>query len=66
MCEAVLAQLLPFERRTCTSGPPERWPRRAPGDVVTAGAVSMHWTAAGVADQAAEWSLRAARTGPQP
>jgi DNA-binding CsgD family transcriptional regulator len=61
MCEAVLGQLLPFERRELHERAAAALAEDAPDDVVTAAAVSMHWTAAGVADQAAEWSLRAAR-----
>jgi DNA-binding CsgD family transcriptional regulator len=41
---------------------------RGPGpadDVVTAASVSLHWSAAGVPDQAAQWSLRAARKARQ-
>jgi DNA-binding CsgD family transcriptional regulator/tetratricopeptide (TPR) repeat protein len=61
MCEAVLGQLLPFERRELHERVAEVLAADSPDDVVTAAAVSMHWTAAGVTDQAAEWSLRAAR-----
>jgi DNA-binding CsgD family transcriptional regulator/tetratricopeptide (TPR) repeat protein len=61
MCEAVLAQLLPFERRELHQRAAEALAGTAPDDVVTAAAVSMHWTEAGMPDQAAEWSLRAAR-----
>ncbi|WP_167760440.1 LuxR family transcriptional regulator [Blastococcus sp. CT_GayMR16] len=61
MCEAVLAQLLPFERRDLHQRAAEALGGSAPDDVVTAAAVSMHWTAAGMTEQAAEWSLRAAR-----
>ena len=61
MCEAVLAELLPFERRDLHQRAAEALAESAPDDVVTAAAVSMHWTAAGMRDQAAEWSLRAAR-----
>ncbi|MDQ1660083.1 MAG: hypothetical protein QOJ68_63 [Blastococcus sp.] len=65
MCEAVLSQLLPIERRmlheraarTLGTGPAD--------DVVTAASVSLHWSAAGMPDQAAEWSLRAARKARQ-
>jgi DNA-binding CsgD family transcriptional regulator/tetratricopeptide (TPR) repeat protein len=66
MCEAVLSQLLPFEgrrlheqaaRALCTDGA---------DDVVTAAAaVSLHWDAAGLHDEAAEWSVRAARKARQ-
>ena len=61
MCEAVLAQLLPFERRDLHERAAEALAETAPDDVVTAAAVSMHWTEAGMTEQAAEWSLRAAR-----
>lgn len=61
MCEAVLAQLLPFERRDLHQRAAEALAASAPDDVVTAAAVSMHWTAAGMTDRAAEWSLLAAR-----
>jgi DNA-binding NarL/FixJ family response regulator len=61
MCEAVLGQLLPFERRALHERVAEALAEDAADDVVTAAAVSMHWTAAGVTDQAVEWSLRAAR-----
>jgi DNA-binding CsgD family transcriptional regulator len=61
MCEAVLAQLLPFERRDLHQRAAEALAEAAPDDVVTAAAVSMHWTEAGIPEQAAEWSLRAAR-----
>src|SRR3954451_12437250 len=61
MCEAVIAELLPFERRDLHQRAAEALAENAADDVVTAAAVSMHWTAAGMADEAAEWSLRAAR-----
>jgi DNA-binding CsgD family transcriptional regulator/tetratricopeptide (TPR) repeat protein len=61
MCEAVLAELLPFERRDLHQRAAEALAETAPDDVATAAAVSMHWAAAGMTDQAAEWSLRAAR-----
>jgi DNA-binding CsgD family transcriptional regulator/tetratricopeptide (TPR) repeat protein len=61
MCEAVLAQLLPFERRDLHQRAAEALAENAPDDVVTAAAVSMHWTEAGMPEHAAEWSLRAAR-----
>ena len=44
MCEAVLAQLLPFERREPARARRRgRWPRTRADDVVTAAAVSVHW-----------------------
>jgi DNA-binding CsgD family transcriptional regulator/tetratricopeptide (TPR) repeat protein len=61
MCEAVLSLLLPFERRDLHGRVAEALAERAADDVVTAAAVSMHWTAAGAPEHAAEWSLRAAR-----
>jgi DNA-binding CsgD family transcriptional regulator/tetratricopeptide (TPR) repeat protein len=61
MCEAVLAELLPFERRQLHERVARALAEDAADDVVTAAAVSMHWTAAGMADEAAVWSLRAAR-----
>lgn len=61
MCEAVLGLLLPFERRELHERAAEALAEDAADDVVTAAAVSMHWTAAGATDQAVEWSLRAAR-----
>jgi DNA-binding CsgD family transcriptional regulator len=61
MCEAVIAELLPFERRELHERVARALAEGAADDVVTAAAVSMHWTAAGMADEAAEWSLRAAR-----
>jgi predicted ATPase len=61
MCEAVLSLLLPFERRELHGRVAQALGEGAADDVVTAAAVSMHWTAAGAPDQAAEWSLRAAR-----
>ena len=61
MCEAVIAELLPFERRDLHRRAAEALAESAPDDVVTAAAVSMHWAAAGVTDQAAAWSLLAAR-----
>jgi DNA-binding CsgD family transcriptional regulator/tetratricopeptide (TPR) repeat protein len=61
MCEAVLSQLLPMERRKLH----ERAARALSGDVgeelSTAVAVSVHWEAAGRPAEAAEWCLRAAR-----
>ena len=62
MCEAVLAQLLPFERRELHERAARALGEGRSDDVVTAAAVSVHWEAAGAAEQAAEWSLRAART----
>jgi len=61
MCEAVLAQLMPFERRDLHQRAAEALAEAARDDVVTAAAVSMHWTEAGRTAEAAEWSLRAAR-----
>jgi DNA-binding CsgD family transcriptional regulator len=61
MCEAILAQLLPFERRDLHQRAAEALAATAPDDVVTAAAVSMHWAEAGMTEEAAEWSLRAAR-----
>ena len=61
MCEAVLGQLLPFERRELHERAAQALAGDAQDDVVTAAAVSMHWTAAGVTGEAAKWSLRAAR-----
>ena len=61
MCDAVLSQLLPFERRTLHEQAARALADGAADDVVTAAAVSMHWSAAGVAGEAAGWSLRAAR-----
>jgi len=65
MCEAVLSQLLPFERRGLHQQAAQALAERAADDVVTATAVSMHWSAAGVAGEAAGWSLRAARKARQ-
>jgi DNA-binding CsgD family transcriptional regulator/tetratricopeptide (TPR) repeat protein len=61
MCEAVLSQLLPFERRALHEQAARAMADGSADDVVTAAAVSMHWSAAGVAGEAARWSLRAAR-----
>jgi DNA-binding NarL/FixJ family response regulator/tetratricopeptide (TPR) repeat protein len=61
MCEAVLSQLLPFERRELHERAAQALAESASDDVVGAAAVSMHWTAAGETGRAAEWSLRAAR-----
>jgi DNA-binding CsgD family transcriptional regulator len=61
MCEAVLSQLLPFERRTLHEQAARALSAGASDDVVTAAAVSLHWSAAGVAAEAADWSVRAAR-----
>src|SRR5215218_2754670 len=47
MCEAVLAQLLPFERRDLHERAARALGRRRSDDVVTAAAVSVHWEAAG-------------------
>ncbi|MCW2634829.1 MAG: hypothetical protein JWQ99_1196 [Blastococcus sp.] len=61
MCEAVLTQLLPFERRTLHEQAARALSAGAADDVVTAAAVSLHWAAAGVSAEAAGWSIRAAR-----
>jgi hypothetical protein len=61
MCEAVLSQLLPFERRALHEQAARALSAGAADDVVTAAAVSLHWSAAGVVDEAVEWGLRAAR-----
>ncbi len=60
-CEAVLGQLLPFERRDLHGRAARALAEDGSADVVTAAAVSVHWEAAGAGGQAAEWSLRAAR-----
>ena len=65
MCEAVLSQLLPIERRMLHERAARTLGAGAADDVVTAASVSLHWSAAGVPDQAAEWSLRAARKARQ-
>ena len=61
MCEAVLAQLLPIERRLLHEQAAHALAGRTADDVVTAVAVSVHWEAAGMPGRAAEWCLRAAR-----
>jgi len=61
MCEAVLAQLLPIERRILHERAARALADRAADDVVTAIAVSVHWEAAGMPGRAAEPCLRAAR-----
>ena len=61
MCEAVLAQLLPIERRILHERAARALADRTADDVVTAVAVSVHWEAAGMPGRAAEWCLRAAR-----
>jgi DNA-binding CsgD family transcriptional regulator len=61
MCEAVLAQLLPIERRILHERAAQALAARTADDVVTAIAVSVHWEAAGLPGRATEWSLRAAR-----
>lgn len=61
MCEAVLAQLLPIERRILHERAALALADRTADDVVTAVAVSVHWEAAGMPERAAEWCLRAAR-----
>ena len=48
MCEAVLAQLLPIERRELHERAARALAERAADDVVTAVAVSVHWEAAGM------------------
>ena len=65
MCEAVLSQLLPFERRKLHEQAARALSTDAADDVVTAAAVSLHWAAAGAAGEAADWSLRAARKARQ-
>jgi DNA-binding CsgD family transcriptional regulator/tetratricopeptide (TPR) repeat protein len=65
MCEAVLSQLLPFERRALHEQAAQALAGAGADDVVTAAAVSMHWSAAGVTGEAAGWSLRAARKARQ-
>jgi DNA-binding CsgD family transcriptional regulator/tetratricopeptide (TPR) repeat protein len=62
MCEAVLGQLLPFERRELHERAARALAEGRADDVVTAAAVSVHWEAAGALEQAAGWSLRAARS----
>jgi DNA-binding CsgD family transcriptional regulator/tetratricopeptide (TPR) repeat protein len=61
MCEAVLAQMLPIERRSLHERAARALGGRSADDVVTAVAVSVHWEAAGMPGRAAEWCLRAAR-----
>ncbi|MET0765149.1 MAG: LuxR C-terminal-related transcriptional regulator [Blastococcus sp.] len=61
MCEAVLSQLLPIERRILHARAARALAGSGVDDVVSAAAVSVHWEAAGEPEQAAEWSLRAAR-----
>src|SRR3954454_5725820 len=61
MYEAVLSQLLPFERRMLHERAARTLADDPGDDMVTAVAVSVHWEAAGLPEQAAEWSLRAAR-----
>jgi DNA-binding CsgD family transcriptional regulator len=61
MCEAVLSQLLPVERRLLHERAAQTLGDGPNDDVVTAAAVSLHWAAAGAPDRAAEWSLQAAR-----
>ena len=61
MCEAVLAQLLPIERRILHEQAAQALADRTADDVVTAIAVSVHWEAAGMPGRAAESCLRAAR-----
>lgn len=65
MCEAVLSELLPIERRILHERAARTLGAGQSDDVVTAASVSLHWSAAGVPDQAAEWSLRAARRARQ-
>ena len=61
MCEAVLSQLLPIERRMLHERAARALGAGPNDDVVTAAAVSLHWAAAGAPEEAARWSLRAAR-----
>jgi predicted ATPase len=61
MCEAVLNRLLPIERRLLHERAARALAASGADDVVTAAAVSLHWSSAGMAAEAAEWSLRAAR-----
>jgi DNA-binding CsgD family transcriptional regulator/tetratricopeptide (TPR) repeat protein len=61
MCEAVLSQMLPIERRMLHERAARAMADDPGDDIVTAVAVSVHWEAAGVTRKAAEWSLRAAR-----
>lgn len=61
MCEAVLNRLLPVERRLLHERAATALAGSGADDVVTAAAVSLHWSAAGRSVEAAEWSLRAAR-----
>ena len=61
MCEAVLSQLLPFERRELHERAARALSEGRADDVVTAAVVSVHWEAAGAPAEAAGWSLRAAR-----
>lgn len=61
MCEAVLSQMLPFERRVLHQRAAEAKAAEPADDIVTAVAISVHWEAAGLPEQAARWSLRAAR-----
>jgi DNA-binding CsgD family transcriptional regulator/tetratricopeptide (TPR) repeat protein len=61
MCEAVLAQMVPIERRMLHERAAQALAEDPADDMVTAVAVSVHWEAAGVPERAAEWSLRAAR-----
>ena len=61
MCEAVLSQMLPVERRILHERAAQAMAADPADDMVTAVAVSVHWEAAGLPERAAEWSLRAAR-----
>jgi DNA-binding CsgD family transcriptional regulator/tetratricopeptide (TPR) repeat protein len=61
MCEAVLNRLLPIERRLLHERAARALAASGADDVVTAAAVSLHWSSAGMSAEAAEWSLRAAR-----
>ena len=61
LCEAVQKQLLPIERRLLHERAARTLAAGGADDVVTATAVSLHWTYAGMTAEAAEWSLRAAR-----
>jgi DNA-binding CsgD family transcriptional regulator len=63
--EAVLSELLPIEQRMLHARAAAALAcepaSNTAAHAVTSAAASLHWRAAGVRDQAAEWSLRAAR-----
>jgi DNA-binding CsgD family transcriptional regulator/predicted ATPase len=61
MCEAIIAQLLPIERRMLHERAARTLAAEAGEDVVSAAAVSMHWSFAGMPGEAARWTLTAAR-----